>query len=89
MLDSFLFLSRCRGIKVEKRRIDLLEGAECFFSPNLTTKSLKMAASFDQLKDRIPHMLSAREDFLEQQRQILIKVQSSALCDELGCARLF
>ena len=55
-------------------RLKALDSEECFFSPNLTTKSLKMAASFEQLRDRIPRLLSDRESFLEQQRLVLEQV---------------
>ena len=34
-----------------------------------------MAADFEQLRDRIPRLLTAREDFLEQQRLILAEVR--------------
>ena len=34
-----------------------------------------MAADFAQLKDRIPRVLTAREDFLEQQRLMLAEVR--------------
>ena len=63
-----------RFINLEAKRLSARIDGECFFSPNLTTKSLKIAANFDQLKDRIPRILTARESFLEQQRCILLEV---------------
>lgn len=51
------------------------ESEECFFSPNLSTKSLKIAASFECLRDRMPSILSAREGFLQQQRADLLEVR--------------
>ena len=65
-----------RSIKSEQRRLDAVEVEECFFSPNLTTKSLKMAASFEQLRDRIPRLLTAREEYLDQQRLLLVQVST-------------
>ena len=39
-----------------------------------------MAANFDQLKDRIPRILTTRERFLEQQRCIVLEVTLLRCC---------
>jgi hypothetical protein len=65
-----------RSIKKAQKFAQNKEVEDCYFSPNLSVKSLEIVdkMGLSQLTERIPKLLKAKEAYLEYQRMIKIEV---------------